>query len=128
MEYQPGVCNIGRDQRRKRRTAGLVSLAGAAAVVVGVLSSGVSPVLSLASAPFFFGAFVGLFQDYFGFCVAFAALARYDLSGSDGGAGSVTEREAVRRDRRRAVRILVYAALAAAVATAAAYGLAVALV
>jgi hypothetical protein len=67
--------------------------------------------------PLWFGGFVGFVQDRLGFCVGFGALARYDLSGSGGDAGSVSDAEAVRRDRRRAVEVLAYAGLAALVTT-----------
>jgi len=110
-EYQPGACNIGATQRRARRLAGIGSFAVAGAMVlaatVGVLPAGVLP----ATAPFVFGGWVGVLQDYYGFCVAFGALARYDLSGSGGTAGSVADSEAVRADRRQALRILVFAAV-----------------
>lgn len=75
----------------------------------------------LGSFAFLFGGFVGVFQDYFRFCVAFGALARYDLSGSSDDAGSVTDADAVARDRKRAAQLLTYAAVSAAVLTALAY-------
>ncbi len=61
------------------------------------------------------GGYVGAFQDYFRFCVAFGALARYDLSGSGGERGSVDTSEAVRADRRKAAKILLFAAAATVV-------------
>ncbi len=57
------------------------------------------------------GGWIGLVQDYYGFCVAFGALARYDLG------GSVDKSEAVAADRRRAVRILAVTAVLTAVTT-----------
>lgn len=114
-EYQPGVCNIGADQRRARR----LSAVGSFAVAVGVVAAavvGAIPDLSLwAAVPFVFGGYVGALQDYFRFCVAFGALARYDLSGSGGASGSVSEQAAVRADRRQAAKILLLAAVATAV-------------
>lgn len=113
-EYQPGVCNIGADQRRARRLSALASFAVAAGIVAAAVV-GVLPGLSLwAAVPFVFGGYIGAFQDYFRFCVAFGALARYDLSGSGGASGSVSETEAVRADRRQAAKILLYAAVATA--------------
>jgi len=116
-EYQPGVCNIGTEQRRARRLSGVGSFGIAAGLVVAVVL-GVLPESALvATAPFTFGGWVGLVQDYAGFCVAFGALARYDLSGSGGKAGSVSEREAVRADRKRALTILAVAAVLTVVTT-----------
>ena len=122
-EYQPGVCNIGRDERRKRRTAGLLGAAGAVGATLFVFATGRPASALLWTFPLWFGAFVGFFQDRLGFCVGFGALARYDLSGSGGDAGSVSDAEAVRRDRRRAIEVLAYAALAALATTAAVYGI-----
>ena len=109
-EYQPGVCNIGADQRRARRLSGIGSFGIVVAVVVAVALDVVPSVAVWATVPFVFGGWLGVLQDYFQFCAAFGALARYDLSGSGGSVGSVAEREAVRADRKRALVILAAAA------------------
>ena len=111
-EYQPGVCNIGANQRRARRLSAIASFAVAVGIALAA-AVGAVPDLSLwATVPFIFGGYVGAFQDYFRFCVAFGALARYDLSGSGGKSGSVDASEAVRADRRKAAKILLFAAAA----------------
>jgi hypothetical protein len=109
-EYQPGVCNIGATQRRARRLSGVGSFGIAGAILVAVALAQLPTAFLWATAPFVFGGWIGVLQDYFNFCVAFGALARYDLSGSGGSSGTVAERAAVRADRRRAVEILVLAA------------------
>ena len=124
-EYQPGVCNIGRDERRKRRLAGAGSFLVAAVYVGYVLATGQPDGLLLGAFPFLFGGFIGVVQDRMGFCAAFGALARYDLSGSEGEAGEVTDREAVKQDRIRAFQVLAVAAAAAIVATMVVYGVGV---
>ena len=106
-QYQPGVCNIGADQRRARRLSGIGSFGIAAAIVLAVALDVLPATTLWATAPFVFGGWVGIVQDYYGFCVAFGALARYDLSGSGGSTGSVAEAEAVAADRKRALQILV---------------------
>ncbi|AUG48328.1 hypothetical protein BVU17_12640 [Haloarcula taiwanensis] len=114
-EYQPGVCNIGANQRRARRLSAVGSFAVAAGIAVAV-GVGAVPRLSLwATVPFIFGGFLGAFQDYFQFCVAFGALARYDLSGSGGESGRVGTSEAVRADRRKAAKIILLSAVATVV-------------
>jgi len=115
--YQPGVCNIGAEQRRARRLSGIGSFGIAAGVVLAVALSVLPPGTLWATAPFVFGGWVGLVQDYYGFCVAFAALARYDLSGSGGTTGSVAEAEAVAADRKRALQLLLIAAVLTVVTT-----------
>ena len=121
-EYQPGVCNIGANQRRARRLSAIASFAVAVGITLAVVGGAVPDLSLWATVPFIFGGYVGAFQDYFRFCVAFGALARYDLSGSGGDAGSVSDAEAVRRDRRRAVEVLAYSALAALAVTSVVYG------
>ena len=119
--YQPGVCNIGRGERRKRRVAGLAAFLAGGVYVGAVLWLSLPPTYLLGTVGFLLGGFVGVFQDYYRFCVAFGALARYDLSGSTGEAGSVAEVEAVRRDRMRALQILAYALVSAVIATGLVY-------
>ncbi|WP_336358442.1 hypothetical protein [Haloarcula sp. CGMCC 1.6347] len=114
-EYQPGVCNIGANQRRARRLSAIASFAVAIGIALAT-TLGAIPDLSLwAAIPFVFGGYVGALQDYFRFCVAFGALARYDLSGSGGSSGRVDASEAVRADRRKAAKILLLATVATAV-------------
>lgn len=122
-EYQPGVCNIGREERRKRRFMGVASAVAAVAFVAFVVATGRPDRLLLLSFPLFFGAAMGIAQDRLRFCAGFGALARYDLSGSGGDAGRAHDRRAVRRDRRQAAKIVGLAAVAAALATALASGL-----
>jgi hypothetical protein len=123
-EYQPGQCNIGRVERRKRRVVGVLGVAGTAVYVGWLLATGQPPGRALGTFPLLFAGLLGLLQDRLRFCVGFAALARYDLSGSGGGAGKSTEAELVRRDRMRALQILAYAFVGAAAGTAVVYALA----
>jgi len=116
-EYQPGVCNIGRDERRKRRRLGVLTLLAAGGYVLAILVTNRPATLLLGAFPLLFGGVLGLLQDRLGFCAGFAALARYDLSGSGGSAGKATDREALRTDRLRAVQIAAGAAAIAAIAT-----------
>ncbi|EMA24020.1 hypothetical protein [Haloarcula amylolytica] len=122
-EYQPGVCNIGADQRRARRLSAVASFAVAIGIALAAAVGAIPGTALLATVPFIFGGFVGAFQDYFRFCVAFGALARYDLSGSGGASGRVDASEAVRADRRQAAKILLLAAVATAVTSGLGYAI-----
>ncbi|WP_436906792.1 hypothetical protein [Halosimplex marinum] len=126
-EYQPGVCNIGRDERRKRRALGAVSFLAAAVYVGFVVATGRPAGLLLGSFPLLFGGFMGVVQARMGFCAGFGALARYDLSGSGGDSGSVAEAEAVKQDRVKAFQVVAVSAAAAVVTTMAVYGVGAAL-
>jgi hypothetical protein len=121
-EYQPGTCNIGRNERKKRRVAGTLSFLVAVGYVAFVVATGRPDTLLLGSFPFLFGGFIGVVQDRMGFCVAFGALARYDLSGSGGDAGQVTNEEALKRDRIRAFQVFAIAAGLSVVTTLVVYG------
>jgi hypothetical protein len=114
-EYQPGVCNIGANQRRARRLSAIASFGVAVGITLAVVGGAVPDLSLWATVPFIFGGYIGAFQDYFRFCVAFGALARYDLSGSGGKSGRVDASEAVRADRRQAAKILLLAAVATVV-------------
>lgn len=127
MEYQPGVCNIGRAERQKRRRLGLLAFLGAGGYVALVVGTGRPDTFLLGAFGFLFGGFLSVLQDRLHFCAGFAALARYDLSESGGAVERVTEREALRQDRFRAVQIVAYAAAAAAVSTAVVYAVGTAL-
>lgn len=125
-EYQPGTCNIGAHGRRRRRFGGTIGFLVAVAYVIAVIIANMPTDYLLGTVLFLFGGFTGVFQARFGFCVAFAALARYDLSGSGGGSGSISEQTALRRDRRQALKITLYAAVAAVSVTVVLYGIALA--
>ena len=122
-EYQPGVCNIGADQRRARRLSGVGSVGLAGAIVLAVALGQLPPASLWATVPFVFGGWLGLLQDRLRFCVAFGVLARYDLAGSGGERGSVVAREAVSADRKRALAVLGLAALLTGATTALVMGL-----
>jgi len=129
MSYEPGTCNIGRDETRKRAAMGTVSLlAGVAFLFYALFVADWPATAALGSFPFFFGAAMGFVQAKVRFCAGFGVLGRFDLSGSGGEAGRVDAADALARDRRRALQILGYAAGTGLVATLVAYGLASVLV
>jgi len=125
MSYEPGTCNIGQSETRKRAAMGTVSLlAGVAFLFYAVFVADWPTTYTLGSFVFFFGAATGFVQARARFCAGFGVLGRYDLSGSGGDSGQVDAADALARDRRRALEILGYAFVAAVVATGLAYGLA----
>lgn len=118
--YQPGYCNIGRRQRRKRLRLAAAAF-GASGVYVLAYAVGLLP------GPLLVGVFVPLtlgfewaFQAYTSFCVRLALLNRYDFRGAAGGdAGTVTDPDARRADGLYAAKITCGAVLSAATTTAA---------
>lgn len=119
--YRPGACNIGRDQRRRRLYAGAASLVAAVAYTAWLLATDASYRLLAGTGVLLFGAILGYLQYRLEFCVGFAALARYDLGGSGGDAGSVQERTALYEDRMRAVQIVVVSIALAGLLTVGVY-------
>jgi len=115
--YRPGVCNIGKNEIRKRYAIGFVGLtiAGILAYVIAQFSL---PIWSLLVCffPLFLGA-EGFLQGYFKFCAGFAARSIFDFSGSSNEKGKVTDKEAHNLDLRKAMRIHLYSSVMAAMVT-----------
>ncbi|MEF8830995.1 MAG: hypothetical protein V5A23_05600 [Halobacteriales archaeon] len=107
-EYEPGVCNIGRDEQRMRLRTGLASFAVGVAYTAWVIASGRPPAYLLGTFALATGGFLGYVQYRLQFCAAFGAMARYNLTGSGGEEGTVLEDELHRKDRRRALEIVAY--------------------
>lgn len=121
--YRPGYCNIGRSERRKRYRYAAVGAIAAVVYFATVAATDTPDALVL-------GTFVPLslacewyIQARVRFCVRFALLGRYDLTGSGGEAGKVTDPDARSADARYAIRITVISIALAAVATAVVYGI-----
>lgn len=120
-QYRSGVCNIGRNQTLLRYAMGAIGFAAAALYLYWVLGSGLPRVYVLAAFfPLLVG-FEGLIQGRAGFCATFGLVGVFDFRGSGGERGRVESEEALRRDRRRALKIHLYSVVSAAVVTAAAY-------
>lgn len=119
MEYQPGVCNIGPAERRKRLLLGVASLLVAGAFVAAVLTNDWPTWTLLLSVFPLYGAAMGVLQYRERFCVGFAGLGVFD---ADGRTDDVTDPQALEADRKRAVRLNAKALAYGAVATAVVYG------
>jgi hypothetical protein len=117
-EYEPGACNIGEAEQRKRYALGAVAFAATLGLVMGVyLTDAPVWLLVLTAGPLFFAA-EGFFQGRYEFCVGFAALGIYDVS-EDGGNRKQVDSAADRRaDRERAREIHQYSAVTTAAGTA----------
>ncbi|MGB9964384.1 hypothetical protein [Halobacterium hubeiense] len=114
--YQPGACNIGPAERRKRYLTGVAGFAATALLVAAVATLHADRAWLLAAvAPLFVG-FLGVLQARKRFCVGFAMAGVYDVS-ADGGDRESAPAAGQRADRKRAI-VLSVQALAAATATA----------
>jgi hypothetical protein len=119
--YRPGVCNIGKNEIRKRYAIGFVGLIITGALVYAIARFSL-PRWSLLVCffPLVLGA-EGFLQGYFKFCAGFAARSIFDFSGSSDEEGKVTDKEAHDLDMRKAMKIHLYSAVMAVVATAIIY-------
>jgi hypothetical protein len=120
-EYKPGVCNIGKNETRKRYAMGAAGFIMAAAFALGTVSAGLPGwVLLVSFIPLVIG-FEGAYQGRFRFCAGFAAAGIYDFTGSGGSRKKVTGKEAHRKDMGMAFRIHAYSLVSGAVVAAIIY-------
>jgi hypothetical protein len=102
MEYQPGVCNIGPTQQRRRLLLGVGSLAAAAAYVAAVVSLAWPQWSLVAAVVPLYGAAMGWLQYRERFCIGFAGMGVFDVGD---GTNEIRNEEALAADRKRAVRL-----------------------
>ncbi|MEZ3163796.1 hypothetical protein ABNG03_03985 [Halorubrum sp. RMP-47] len=118
MEYQPGVCNIGPTQQRRRLLLGVGSLALAAAFVAAVVSFA-WPQWSLILTVFpLYGAAMGGLQYRERFCIGFAGMGVFDVGG---GTSEIQNEAALAADRKKAVKLNAKAMAICAAGTVAVY-------
>ncbi len=120
MEYEPGVCNIGPTQQRRRLLLGVGSLLAAVVLVAAVLAlEWAQWLLVLAVFPLY-GAALGFLQYRARFCVGFAGIGVFDTGD---GTNEITDPAALEADRRRAVRLNAQAVAVGVIGTIVVYGI-----
>ncbi|TKX73146.1 hypothetical protein EXE46_14765 [Halorubrum sp. GN11_10-6_MGM] len=119
MEYQPGVCNIGPTQQRRRLLLGVGSLAVAAAFVAAVVTLSWPRWALIAAVLPLYGAAMGALQYRERFCIGFAGMGVFDVGD---GANEIQNEAALAADRKKAVRLNAKAVGIGVVATAVVYG------
>ncbi|GAA1996197.1 hypothetical protein [Microbacterium pumilum] len=118
--YQPGVCNIGPAEIRRRRMSGFVGLAIAVVFLAVAFALGwAAPWRLLVALPVFLSA-QGFLQAAFHFCVGFASRGLYNF-GELGSEETVHEAEFRRKDQRKALLITLLAFAVAAIVALVAY-------
>ena len=102
--YQPGVCNIGPAEIRRRRQIGYLGLAGAVALGAVLLAADAPAWTRLAIALPVAGGLSGLIQARMRFCAGFgmAGLQNMDELGAQ---IEIEDVDARRSDRRKALQI-----------------------
>jgi len=119
MEYQPGVCNIGPTQQRRRLLLGVGSLALAAVYVAAVVVLA-WPQWSLVLSVFpLYGAAMGWLQYHERFCIGFAGIGVFDVGE---GTREVADEAALAADRKKAVKLNAKAVGIGVLGTVAVFG------
>lgn len=104
--YQPGVCNIGPHEIRRRRTAGFMGVGAAIALGAILVATDAAPLLRLAVFFPLAGGVIGFLQARRRFCVAYAQAGIANLGPDDSTRGSVAGEEARRADLAASRRLL----------------------
>jgi hypothetical protein len=120
--YIPGVCNIGEEEIKLRNQAGWMFLI--VTVIFGAFFyflPGISPWLRLV---IFFPAAIsalGFLQAAFHFCVAFGTQGLFNVDHEAGKTESVSQAVFRKQDQRKAVLIIIYSLIIAAIVAAVAF-------
>jgi hypothetical protein len=104
-EYQPGACNIGPAEIRRRWLGGHLGTIAAVGLLAVLLLIDAPPIARLIVAVPAAGAAIGYLQAYLRFCAAFGLGGIYNF-GSPDDSRAVIDSEARARDRRRALAIV----------------------
>lgn len=102
--YQPGACNIGPTEVRRRRRLGIVGLAIAVAVATVLLLVDADPAIRILVAVPMAGALSGLIQARLQFCANYGWRGVRDAGGA-GAPQPVDSADARALDRRRSIQV-----------------------
>jgi hypothetical protein len=115
--YRAGACNIGPAEISRRRRSGIAGLLTAGTLTLLMLVAGTDPLLRwIIAAPLYVG-LLGFVQAQLRFCVAFGFAGLRNF-GAIGDQHRVTEPDAARADRRRAVAVMALVLVASLAITA----------
>ena len=115
--YLPGKCNIGPKEIRKRYLVGAIGFM-IAAILLFLLSffkAGYA-LFIITILPFILG-FIGFYQGHEKFCIGNAIAGVYDFSGNKGKRSHVNDRISHMKDIKKAVLLLSYSIVSAAIIT-----------
>ena len=118
-EYVPGTCNIGPAETALRIRTGWWALALTLLLFVVLAAFSLRPPWALLLFVPSSVSAVGFIQARMHFCAAFGMKGVFNLGAGVGRTETVTQAEFRRRDRRKAVLIIVYAVCAGIVVTCA---------
>jgi hypothetical protein len=120
-EYVPGVCNIGPAEIRSRKLVGWLGLAASIVLWAAFVVFRAPALWRLSLFIPATASAVGFLQAAMHFCAAYGILGVWNVGSGVGKTDTVEQAEFRRRDRWKAVQILLYAVLIGIAAAAAAY-------
>jgi hypothetical protein len=115
-EYIPGTCNIGPEEIKRREIATLVSLVLTISVLILILVLHPDKLWRLAIFVPMASLVINFQQMYFRFCVNFGLRGIFNL-GKPGRFDTVEQAEFRKKDRNKAIRIIVTGIIAGLVST-----------
>ncbi len=107
-KYIPGVCNIGTAERNYRKNAGILAVALGILMFFAFYAMRVKPYLYLLEFIPIYTAAISFLQYKFHFCAEFGILGKYNFEDKIGRALTVNEKESLKLDRRKALKIILY--------------------
>jgi hypothetical protein len=122
-EYQPGVCNIGAWEIRRRRRSAIVGFAISAVLLAVLVATGVPAVARLLVVFPLWGSVVSWLQARRQFCVGFAVARMSNFADEEAGRERVDDEAAHRADMRTVRRMTIDGFLIAAPITLVVVGL-----
>jgi hypothetical protein len=102
--YEPGVCNIGPAEIRRRRMAGHIGVIATLVVLAALIILDAPPVARLILILPAAGAASGYLQAWFRFCAGFGSRGIFNFEAL-GDSTTITDPDALARDRRRSREI-----------------------
>ena len=102
--YRPGACNIGAFEIARRRRAGLMGVAGAGVLAIGLLAVDAPQLARLLVLFPLWGGFVSLLQVRRRFCVGFAFAGLENFGDEEAARRHVVDEDARAADRRAGMR------------------------
>ncbi len=107
-KYIPGVCNIGPQEIKKRRQAGIIGLIGIVVMLAVLMIFNLPAYFRLLVFIPAFMAATGFLQAYFHFCPAYGFKGVFNVVRSVGQTDTVEQAMFRKKDRQKALQILIY--------------------
>ncbi len=115
--YQPGVCNIGAEERAFRLQLGLIWSVLTIILVALIILFDLNTFFNLLVLPFSFLGAIGIIQARFKFCAYYGMAGVYNFTKSLITRSETTKKENIKKDRGTALKIIAMSTIVAACIT-----------